>query len=123
MMLIGALVLFLVSVIVNGLAGLGSLILAVPLGVLASAVICMRVRASSEGLLVHSGVRRQEFQWERIQGFRIEDSRGQRRVHVLVDGDQVVPLPIANGGLLLTSRGELADFHRKLVEAQMVFQN
>jgi hypothetical protein len=65
------------------------------------------VRATPTRLIVNKGVRDRSFGWSDVEGFRIEATGGQRRILALVRPDQVVALPIANGGVLLTRRKEL----------------
>lgn len=120
-MLAGVITLVLVSVIVSGVGGLGTAVVAAPFAALPAVVIRMRVHATPEGLVVNRGFRRSLLSWDRIQGIRIEDANGERRVHVLVDGDRTIPLPVANGGALLTSRRELTEVRDALVAAQSRF--
>lgn len=73
----------------------------------AAGVLRVEVRATPAGLVVCNGLGRRMYPWEDIEGFRILEKGSPRGVYVLVGPDQVVNLPIANSGLLITRHREL----------------
>lgn len=95
------------SILSQGPAGIGAVVLCGGLAALALTVIRIEVRATPTHLVIHSGWRRRAIPWSDVEGFRVERTQGQRRVLALVRSDLVVRLPVANGGVLLTSRRQL----------------
>lgn len=96
-----------VFVVTQGGSGLVALPFTIGFVLLGMAAIRLEVAATPRGLVVDTGLRRREYNWDSVEGFRIEASGGQRRILLLVDGDLAISLPVANGSILITRRRDL----------------
>ncbi|MBV9952274.1 MAG: PH domain-containing protein [Acidimicrobiia bacterium] len=92
---------------VNGLNGLQTVFIVVPLMLLGVVGLRTCVRATTDALHVVSGLRSTSFAWANVRGFVIEHGRSSCGVLAVVEPGLAVRLPIANGGSLLTRRSEL----------------